>query len=127
MRWGVREEAQDDHMTSGLCMKEIHKCQRISVGPTFVVSTVPLPAGHSMTHIMHITMVSYRLTPDCVLYESITFRDQNTTGNRFSLALQVDLQKKSSVKISPVVSCPEFLEPQLGRKMARRFQLHCWQ
>ena len=37
MRWGVREEAQDDHMTAALCMKEIHKCQRISVGPTFVV------------------------------------------------------------------------------------------
>lgn len=37
MRWGVREEAQDDHMTSELCIKEIHKCQRISVGPTFVV------------------------------------------------------------------------------------------
>ena len=38
MRWGIREEAQDDHMTSVLCMKEIQKCQRISVGPAFVVS-----------------------------------------------------------------------------------------
>lgn len=38
MRWGVREEAQDDHLTVDLCMQEIHECQRISVGPTFVVS-----------------------------------------------------------------------------------------
>lgn len=38
MRWGIREEAQNDHMTSELCIKEIKKCQRISVGPAFVVS-----------------------------------------------------------------------------------------
>ena len=38
MRWGVRDEATDDHMTSELCMKEIAECQRLSVGPNFVVS-----------------------------------------------------------------------------------------
>ena len=37
MRWGVREEAQDDHMTSDLCIREIKKCQRSSAGPSFVV------------------------------------------------------------------------------------------
>ncbi|ELU02390.1 hypothetical protein CAPTEDRAFT_71578, partial [Capitella teleta] len=36
MRWGVREEAQDDHMTSSLCVKEITKCVRSSAGPSFV-------------------------------------------------------------------------------------------
>ncbi|XP_022102527.1 NACHT domain- and WD repeat-containing protein 1-like [Acanthaster planci] len=36
MRWGVRDEATDDHMTSQLCMAEIAGCQRLSVGPNFV-------------------------------------------------------------------------------------------
>lgn len=39
MRWGVRDEATDDHMTTELCMKEIENCQRLSMGPNFVVKT----------------------------------------------------------------------------------------
>lgn len=38
MRWGVRDEATDDHMTTELCMREIMNCQRLSMGPNFVVS-----------------------------------------------------------------------------------------
>ena len=37
MRWGVRDEATNDHMTTELCMKEIKACQKLSVGPNFVV------------------------------------------------------------------------------------------
>ncbi|XP_055907671.1 NACHT and WD repeat domain-containing protein 2 [Eupeodes corollae] len=37
MRWGVRDEATDDHMTTELCMREIANCQRLSMGPNFVV------------------------------------------------------------------------------------------
>ncbi|XP_069111532.1 NACHT and WD repeat domain-containing protein 2-like [Argopecten irradians] len=37
MRWGVRDEATDDHMTTQLCMQEIDNCQRLSIGPNFVV------------------------------------------------------------------------------------------
>ncbi|XP_023233004.1 NACHT and WD repeat domain-containing protein 2-like [Centruroides sculpturatus] len=37
MRWGVRDEATDDHMTTELCMKEIENCQRLSMGANFVV------------------------------------------------------------------------------------------
>ncbi|EEB13481.1 conserved hypothetical protein [Pediculus humanus corporis] len=37
MRWGVRDEATDDHMTTELCMREIKNCQRLSMGPNFVV------------------------------------------------------------------------------------------
>jgi len=40
MRWGVRDEATDDHMTTELCMREIENCQRLSMGPNFVVSNV---------------------------------------------------------------------------------------
>lgn len=38
MRWGVRDEATDDHMTTELCMREIKNCQRLSMGPNFVVN-----------------------------------------------------------------------------------------
>uniref|UniRef100_A0A914PZA0 DUF4062 domain-containing protein n=2 Tax=Panagrolaimus TaxID=55784 RepID=A0A914PZA0_9BILA len=37
MRWGVRDEATDDHMTTNLCINEIHNCQKLSMGPNFVV------------------------------------------------------------------------------------------
>uniref|UniRef100_A0A0K0EPQ8 NACHT domain-containing protein n=1 Tax=Strongyloides stercoralis TaxID=6248 RepID=A0A0K0EPQ8_STRER len=37
MRWGIRDEATDDHMTTKLCLNEIKNCQKISLGPNFVV------------------------------------------------------------------------------------------
>lgn len=36
MRWGVRDEATDDHQTVELCSREISNCQRVSLGPNFV-------------------------------------------------------------------------------------------
>lgn len=38
MRWGVRDNATADHLTSALCIKEIETCKRLSMGPHFVVS-----------------------------------------------------------------------------------------
>ena len=38
MRWGVRDEATDDHQAIELCLREIENCQKISTGPSFVVS-----------------------------------------------------------------------------------------
>ena len=40
MRWGVRDEATDDHMTSELCMKELKNCQKLSTGPNFLVGYI---------------------------------------------------------------------------------------
>ena len=42
MRWGVRDESNDDHSTLELCLKEIRACQELSTGPNFVVSLVKL-------------------------------------------------------------------------------------
>ncbi|XP_053407147.1 uncharacterized protein LOC123546872 [Mercenaria mercenaria] len=36
MRWGVREDATDDHRTTELCLHEIKNCQKLSRGPNFV-------------------------------------------------------------------------------------------
>jgi hypothetical protein len=38
MRWGVRDEAADDHLTTELCVRELELCQKLSTGPNFVVS-----------------------------------------------------------------------------------------
>lgn len=46
MRWGVRDEATDDHMTTELCMKEIQNCQRLSMGPNFVVRILIFFTNH---------------------------------------------------------------------------------
>uniref|UniRef100_A0ABM0GQ48 Leucine-rich repeat and WD repeat-containing protein KIAA1239-like n=1 Tax=Saccoglossus kowalevskii TaxID=10224 RepID=A0ABM0GQ48_SACKO len=36
MRWGVRDEATDDHMATELCLKEVLDCKKVSTGPNFV-------------------------------------------------------------------------------------------
>lgn len=36
MRWGVPDDAADDHLTTSLCLQEIQNCQRLSTGPNFV-------------------------------------------------------------------------------------------
>ena len=46
MRWGIRDDAEDDHTTIETCMREIQACQKVSTGPTFVVSTHFHQQGH---------------------------------------------------------------------------------
>ncbi|KAK3777081.1 hypothetical protein RRG08_008927 [Elysia crispata] len=36
MRWGIRDEAQDDHMTTDICLNEVQLCKELSTGPFFV-------------------------------------------------------------------------------------------
>ena len=36
MRWGVRDEMTNEHMTTELCMTELRNCQRLSRGPNFI-------------------------------------------------------------------------------------------
>jgi len=56
MRWGVRDEATDDHMTTELCMREISNCQRLSMGPNFVVY-IPLAILFSLVHVTPIRTI----------------------------------------------------------------------
>ena len=39
MRWGIQDTARNDHTTFELCLREIETCKRLSVGPSFLVST----------------------------------------------------------------------------------------
>lgn len=36
MRWGIRNQATDDHMTTELCLHELRECQKLSKGPNFI-------------------------------------------------------------------------------------------
>ena len=36
MRWGVRDEMTNEHMTTALCMNELKGCQKYSMGPNFI-------------------------------------------------------------------------------------------
>ena len=36
MRWGIREEAGDEHLTAEICMRELARCLRESVGISYV-------------------------------------------------------------------------------------------
>ncbi|XP_077979004.1 NACHT and WD repeat domain-containing protein 2-like [Glandiceps talaboti] len=36
MRWGIPDDAANDHMTAQLCLQEVRNCQMISTGPNFV-------------------------------------------------------------------------------------------
>jgi hypothetical protein len=38
MRWGVTEDSQNDHSVEKICLLEVKNCQKISLGPNFIVS-----------------------------------------------------------------------------------------
>jgi hypothetical protein len=38
MRWGIREQSNDEHTATQLCLKELKLCKELSTGPFFVVS-----------------------------------------------------------------------------------------
>ena len=51
LRWGIRDEATDDHRTAEICMSEIDKCRTQSLGPMFVhFSTNKVRLGWGEVH-----------------------------------------------------------------------------
>ena len=56
MRWGIRDESTDDHSTTNICLKEVENCQKMSLGPNFVLligqkyGYRPLPSRISLQH-----------------------------------------------------------------------------
>ena len=49
LRWGIRDESQDDHTTIDFCLREIENCQKATIGPSFVVSFTPGVSGSTDT------------------------------------------------------------------------------
>ncbi|CAF1410127.1 unnamed protein product [Rotaria sordida] len=89
MRWGVRDEATDDHKTTELCMQEIDNCQRVSVGPNFVVflgqkyGYRPLPTKIEDAEFRNVLSVS---SPDDARLLSLWYKlDSNNIPSLFCL------------------------------------------
>ncbi|CAF3624005.1 unnamed protein product [Rotaria sp. Silwood1] len=89
MRWGVRDEATDDHKTTELCMQEIDNCQRVSVGPNFVVFLAqkygyrPLPTKIEEAEFHKVLSVS---SPDDARLLSLWYKlDSNNIPSLFCL------------------------------------------
>ena len=40
MRWGITDDAVEQQLVTKICLYEIEKCQKESIGPSFVVSIV---------------------------------------------------------------------------------------
>ena len=38
LRWGINEQAHDNHKIIEFCLREIENCKTVSIGPSFVVS-----------------------------------------------------------------------------------------
>lgn len=39
-QWGLWDSVTVDHLTTELCLQEIQSCQKVSLGPSFIVSAV---------------------------------------------------------------------------------------
>lgn len=59
LRCGVRDINPDDHLTTELSIKEIETCQRISDGPTFIVS-VTSNINTFLFSLCHLTPLGYQ-------------------------------------------------------------------
>ena len=55
MRWGITDDATNEHITEQLCLNEIASCQRLSLGPNFVVCSL---LYYSMGNLKKITSQS---------------------------------------------------------------------
>lgn len=108
MRWGVRDEATDDHMTTELCMKEIENCQRLSMGPNFVVKI--------KTHFQILVQCFKLLILQCIsfrfnLYRMIDYRAINLNDFLFSFCvMQVFLGQKYGYRPIPTYIISSELE-----------------
>ncbi|XP_048251823.1 uncharacterized protein LOC125379952 [Haliotis rufescens] len=82
MRWGVRDEATDDHMTSDLCLLEIDLCMKLSTGPFFVTFLShkygyrPLPSQISSEEFLRV-MSAVKKTEDKDLLYRWYLEDEN--------------------------------------------------
>ncbi|CAI4228678.1 unnamed protein product [Auanema sp. JU1783] len=85
MRWGIRDEATDDHMTTKLCINEIANCQRLSVGANFVYGYRPIPAEILGTEMRLLLDISKEDNEDVSLLETWYIEDQNAVPSLFVL------------------------------------------
>lgn len=108
----VRDESTDDHMTTELCMNEIKNCQRLSMGPNFVVflgqkyGYRPIPTYILTSELMTIRDELIALNVDAGLLEMWYKKDSNAVP-----PISV-LQPISSILVNFNNKVSEFQRPQ---------------
>uniref|UniRef100_A0A0K0FUG2 NACHT domain-containing protein n=1 Tax=Strongyloides venezuelensis TaxID=75913 RepID=A0A0K0FUG2_STRVS len=91
MRWGVRDEATDDHMTTKLCLNEIKNCQKISLGPNFVVFLCqkygyrPIPSEILSTEFEILKKTLKERQEDVSILDTWYIEDLNAVPSHFTL------------------------------------------
>ncbi|CAH1783942.1 unnamed protein product [Owenia fusiformis] len=91
MRWGVRDDAQDDHQTTALCLKEIKNCQKISKGINFVAflgnryGTRPMPNEIPAGEFNTLTTACFKLQLDVSLLHEWYKLDENAVPSVYLL------------------------------------------
>ncbi|EFP10882.1 hypothetical protein CRE_30786 [Caenorhabditis remanei] len=74
MRWGVRDESTDDHMTTKLCLSEIANCQRLSIALNYdetLKNSSPTELSKLFQHFKKITYLATRERPLIILFDSL--------------------------------------------------------
>ena len=87
MRWGVRDEAADDHTTIELCLKELLACQKVSTGPYFVVSIIKGKHCHIYIYIYHRFIVRFPIGLHIYLHNIVV---QECDDEFWSIVLRTD-------------------------------------
>ncbi|KAJ8916564.1 hypothetical protein NQ315_000208 [Exocentrus adspersus] len=111
MRWGVRDEATDDHMTTELCMKEIQNCQRLSMGPNFVVSTDnltrPAPKQTLLAQVFLGQKYGYRPIPTYILSSELQMIRDELASSGHDPTLIDTWYRKDSNAVPPISRIPK--------------------
>ena len=83
MRWGVRDEMTNEHMTTELCMTELRNCQRLSMGANFIYfggqkyGYRPIPTEIVHSELIQLTEVLETMGTDVSLLEKWYRVDMN--------------------------------------------------
>ncbi|XP_045175580.2 NACHT domain- and WD repeat-containing protein 1-like isoform X2 [Mercenaria mercenaria] len=91
MRWGVTQEATLDHSTVEMCVNEIHRCVKDSVGPAFLClmghkyGYRPLPAQIEQSEFETLLNHLQQTGHDTSLINNYYFLDNNAVPSEFVL------------------------------------------
>ena len=86
MRWGVRDEMTNEHMTTALCMNELKGCQKYSMGPNFIYFGAqkygyrPIPSEIDTDELSKLIHVLETMGNDTTLLKKWYRKDNNKVG-----------------------------------------------
>ena len=100
LRWGLRDQITNDHLTTQICMSELQACQKLSIGPNFIYfggqkygyRPIPTVIPTEEMALMRRTLV--KMEEDVSLLDSWYFSDSNSIPP-LSILQPIDSQLKN--------------------------------